>query len=121
VITAHHRHAHGDDALTDFVGTRVIADNVSQVHPTVMRRGRGETRLQRFKIGVDIAEHQKTHVYRISAASTGQRAKCPGATSTNDGNACEQDGKRHSQRGSNAHPGGKAAMAGTVPSIVRSG
>ncbi|MBV9087780.1 MAG: ABC transporter ATP-binding protein, partial [Acidobacteriaceae bacterium] len=52
---------------------------------------------------------------------TGQRTQCPGSTSSSGGADSAQAGMRQSQRGSNAQPGGKADIAGTVPSMVRSG
>ena len=65
--------------------------------------------------------NKKTHVSEFPVRTTGQRATCPGETSTSGGNASEQCGNRNSHRGSKAQPGGSADRTEQLPSIVRSG
>src|SRR5581483_5672512 len=52
---------------------------------------------------------------------TGQRAQCPGVSSTSGGSAAAQSGSRRSQRDSKGHAATKDCGAGTLPSIVRRG
>ena len=56
MIAAHNRRAHGEDGLANLIRAGVVADNVSQVHQVVVRRGSSQTSLQRLKVGVDITQ-----------------------------------------------------------------
>src|SRR3954468_7877524 len=74
--------------------------------------------IRRTPLGVEELHLAQAH---LCTAFTGHRAACPGATSTSGGSDSWHAATFTSQRGSNAHPGGREAIAGTVPSIVSSG
>ena len=61
MIAAHHRASHGPHPIADFVGRGVIADHIAQVHHAIVGGRSLQTGLQRFQVGVNIAEHEQAH------------------------------------------------------------
>ena len=61
MVPTHGETAIGTDAPDHRIGVGAVADSVAQVDELVPAFGRFKARIERFQIGVDIAEYQQSH------------------------------------------------------------